>query len=206
MDKGTILKVTSALVGLALVLFGGWLTLSEEAEHSELLIWAGLGLIGGGLGTAALPSAIPGRPPAPPADGPRSRPRRGTTPPLAVLLALALVTGLASGCAQTAGVVGAVGVAAKVRDVTAIGARLGCRGADRLSRATGGPWVVPRSDSERAEDAAAGWFGEVGTLTTSGGEVPPPDVAPPETAPLPETGPPEPVAPIVAPPVPPPEG
>lgn len=97
MDKGTIMKVASAVVGLGLVGFGAWLTASEEAEHSSLLIWAGLGLIGGGLGTAALPSAIPGRRP-PPAEPPLSRTRRGTTPPLPVLLALALVMGLASGC------------------------------------------------------------------------------------------------------------
>ena len=75
------------------------------------------------------------------------------------LIALALV--LCSGCGA-GGAAGALTLGAKVRDYGAIGARVGCRSIDRASRAAGGPWVVPRTEAEIAEDRAAGLFGELG--------------------------------------------
>ncbi|MCA8979415.1 MAG: hypothetical protein KDC14_05275 [Planctomycetes bacterium] len=111
-----------------------------------------------------------------------------------------------TGCASTGGVAGAVGVAGKVRDVTALGLRLGCRVSDRMSRATGGPWVVPRTDEERAEDAAAGWFGEASGLV-SGGQTPtvaPADEAPRASEPMPAVEPADTPAPDEAQPTPPP--
>ena len=53
-------KIISALVGLALVGYGGWLTLQGQTEP-------GLLVLGGGLGTLGLPALI-SRKPAPPAD------------------------------------------------------------------------------------------------------------------------------------------
>lgn len=53
-------KIISAVVGLALVGYGGWLTLQGQTE-------AGLLVLGGGLGTLGLPALVGGR--SKPADG-----------------------------------------------------------------------------------------------------------------------------------------
>jgi len=65
-----------------------------------------------------------------------------------VILICALLT---AGCtaAQTAA---AVATAGKVRDLTCGGARVVARLSDRVCRASGSMWVVPRSEDERAED------------------------------------------------------
>ena len=84
-----------------------------------------------------------------------------------------------SGCATTTGVVGAVGVASKVRDVTALATRLVPWCGPRLR--SGRPVVVPRSDAEGAEDAAAGAVGEVTSITGAVAERGAPDEAPPES-------------------------
>lgn len=53
-------KIISAVVGLALVGYGGWLTMHGVTE-------AGMLALGGGLGTLGLPALISRK--APPADG-----------------------------------------------------------------------------------------------------------------------------------------
>ena len=83
---------------------------------------------------------------------------------LAVLLALGL-TGIAStGCTASQA---ALVAAPKVRDLTCGGVRVAARLSDRVCRAAGGPWVVPRSPAEREEDAEA-------RLLSTGGESPAP--------------------------------
>lgn len=147
MSKETIQKIISAVVGLALVGFGGWL-LGEHGEEGWVIVLAGLGVIGGGLGTALMPSV------------------REKGPPPTAVLALILAAGsvAAQGCTQATA---AAGIALKTRDVGCTGGRIVCRVLDRTCRGSGGPWVVPRSAEEQEADRAAGAFGEV----TGGGEV-----------------------------------
>lgn len=147
MSKETITKIISAVAGLCLVGFGGWLILQDEGDHGGMLLMAGLAVIGGGLGTSLLPNAIGSK-------GPKSG--GGGAAVLALVLGVATVA--TQGCAQTSA---ALAVLPKVRDGLATGARISCRTMDRVSRTAGGPWVVPRTAEEIAEDRAAGWFGEI---------------------------------------------
>lgn len=76
MDKATISKIISAVVGLALIGFGGYLVNEGVDTHGDLLIYAGLAVIGGGLGTTLLPSTL----------------GKKTPPPLPVLFLVALAS------------------------------------------------------------------------------------------------------------------
>lgn len=153
MSKETVQKIISAVVGLSLVGFGGWLIMRDEGEHGSMLLLAGLAVIGGGLGTALLPSAMASKD----QGGP------GSSAVLALVLAAGAVA--SQGCSSTTA---AAGIALKTRDVGCTGGRIVCRVLDRTCRGSGGPWVVPRSDAEVEADRAAGAFGEV----TGGGEEP----------------------------------
>ena len=67
-----------------------------------------------------------------------------------LILALALSSGCTAAQVATAGV-----TAIKVRDLTCGGARVVARLSDRVCRGSGGPWVVPRTEDEQAEDRAS---------------------------------------------------
>lgn len=103
MDKTTIARITSGVVGLGLVALGAWLTSQADGDHAGMLIMAGLAVIGGGLGTSLLPSTLGPKPPSDPGAEARAkrRARRGGPPgPTMMLLALALAL-TASGCGAT---------------------------------------------------------------------------------------------------------
>ena len=157
MDRRTMGKIISGVVGLALVGFGGYLVMRDEGEHGGVLLWAGLAVIGGGLGTSLLPSAVGAK--KPPTEHLR-------TVGLAFLVAGTCAFAQACG---GGGVGAAAGIALKTRDLTCTGGRVVCRITDRICRGSGGPWVVPRSDEEVLQDQRAGAFGEV-TGSGSGSE------------------------------------
>lgn len=139
MDKATIGRIISGVIGLALVGFGVYLV-ATEGSHGEALIMAGIA-IAGGLGTAGLPAAFGPGAAKRESGGPRIPP--GTT----LMLALALAVGGCSGGAAAAGSA-IITAAPKVRDLSCRGARLVCRWADTACRATGGPAVLPENEAE----------------------------------------------------------
>lgn len=89
MDKTTIAKIISAAAGLSLVGLGAWLLQTDHGDHGGMLILAGVGLIGGGLGTAFAPRLGEPRRTTPIEEQRRAR-RSGSSGPLAMLVALVI--------------------------------------------------------------------------------------------------------------------
>ncbi len=167
----TLIVVTALLI-VGVILIGGTALGIPETTQTTVLHWVG------GVGTlVAAPLAFlfaflardenhDGTP-----DFLEDKLRNGGGG-LLVLLAVGLVAAVVStGCtaAQSAMV-----AAPKVRDLTCGGVRVAARLSDRLCRASGGPWVVPRSAAEREADANARLLstGNEALESTAGGEVP----------------------------------
>lgn len=122
---------------------------------------------------------------------------QGPTGGAAALALVLFASALAStGCTATQA---AMVAAPKVRDLTCGGMRVAARLSDRVCRAAAGPWVVPRSEAERTEDANV----ELWSMPTAGGAEPdspgtdsePDTISEPGTESDPEPGDPEPDGP-----------
>lgn len=95
---------------------------------------------------------------------------RGLREGASMLLAFVLAGSLAIALPACTTVANAGPAVLKARDLTCSGTRIVARVVDRACRVSGGPWVVPQSDEERAEWRAMSGGDDEAPGPTSGDE------------------------------------